>query len=367
MECEPMKYLPPNTLAYFNAMPQCHRHDLSKIPVSAFGASTLKFRKVADKNLVSPNTDALTFYALNHVAAIVKRSFTPNEALPSWAEAAMRAYASALVIQSERMLHYILTITTREMRHWAPYGHFTQGDWNNIIEVGTEKMQDFIKSLTDCTEDASAKKYMTKAPDVSVGQYLNALSVGFHRDGKGWGGSYGGVKWGLVTDAAVEAIHGKTSLEMLVDTGYTLAHNGGPIFNKGMIYDQFGASLYTILDVQASGQIPDLILDGVNYSVEKPESVCEIVKLVWEHHPKEFAGHVDWTKVTSKGGHHQHLYEKWAGKVAQKVAAKAASKPAPKKSAPPVEKLIGGKKVTITGTWDVFPGQSATIYERTAP
>ena len=59
---------------------------------------------------------------------------------------------------------------------------------------------------------------------------------------------------------------GTTSMEMLVDTGYTLAHNGGPIFNKGMMYTHYDSHFLTILDLQRAGQMLDL-LTGTNLHV----------------------------------------------------------------------------------------------------
>src|SRR4026209_2132184 len=110
-----MKYLPPNTLAYFNAAPQVHRHDMSGIPTAVFSKATLEYRKTCGEAF--PNDEAVSFYAVNHCASIVRKSFTPNEPLPDWAQQIMSDYTTVCMGQGKRMLHYILSITTREMRH----------------------------------------------------------------------------------------------------------------------------------------------------------------------------------------------------------------------------------------------------------
>jgi hypothetical protein len=47
----------------------------------------------------------------------------------------------------------------------------------------------------------------------------------------------------------------------MLDTVWTLVHNGGPIFNKGMLYGCYdGDALQQVLDVQRAGMMPRLVL-----------------------------------------------------------------------------------------------------------
>ena len=62
-----------------------------------------------------------------------------------------------------------------------------------------------------------------------------------------------------MTDCLVRFVSGEFSAEMMLDTVWTLAHNGGPIFNKGQFY-ACTANALRILDVQRSGQIPEAVL-----------------------------------------------------------------------------------------------------------
>jgi hypothetical protein len=90
---------------------------------------------------------------------------------------------------------------------------------------------------------------------------------------------------------------------MMVDTGYTLAHNGGPIFNKGMMYSGYNHNIYALLDIQRSGQVPEYILDKEYTFITKTPLAKKIVTLTQQHLPKEFRGFVDFYQVVPVGGH----------------------------------------------------------------
>jgi hypothetical protein len=361
-----MKYLPGNTLAHFNDAPQTQRLDLSAIPTSVFSASTLEYRKTCGE--VFPNDEAITFYALNHCASVIRRKFTPNEILPDWALNVMATYTQVTAAQGTRLLHYILSITTREMRHLKPTHAATF--WKTLEQKAGPEMVEFIKLVhSNGNEDTAVKAYMHKPPNATVGQYLEAMSYGFW---KGWGnfepetwqqhwsGSYGGPMWALVADAALAMAKGQTSMEMLVDTGYTLAHNGGPIFNKGMMYKHYDAEFIKILDIQRSGQIPDLMLDTHAWGPKKTTEAQNAVQLVANALPGEFKGYVDWKPVIAMlpPKDSKHKYDALLGK--QKVKTPAA----PIKPVKVPDTFLFGKKVKQVGEFVVLPGVSVPTFER---
>ena len=363
-----MKFLPRNTLAYFNGAPQTHQHDLSALPTAVFASSTTDYK--AKCNQSSPTDDAVSFYTLNHCASIVRKSFTPNEPLPEWARSIMQTYTDVCMAQGERMLHYILCITTREMRHLKSC---TPAFWAKVESTFDEKSSAILKHISsNGDENTAMNKYMLTPPDMTIGQYVKTLSHAFHKAGTaGWSGSYGGHPWGEVMDAAAAMIHGTTSMEMLVDTGYTLAHNGGPIFNKGLMYLHQDANLLlTILDVQRSGQTLDLMLETQTMGIHKTPEAQQAAAMIKEHAPKEFKGYLDWKLVDAlrpeKDKHDNPTkYAKVTGTQKQPVAAKP--KVAPKAATPlaPALTHVQGKKVTVTGTYQVFPNQTVTVYQRT--
>src|SRR5450759_1063917 len=110
-----MAYLPINTLAYYQAAPQFRLHKLVDLPVAVMAKNTKQYRLGCGN--VLPDEQAITFYALNHCASIVRGKFTPSEPLPDWAAEVMTSYMAELVDQSERLVHYVISIITREARH----------------------------------------------------------------------------------------------------------------------------------------------------------------------------------------------------------------------------------------------------------
>lgn len=364
-----MKFFPKNTLAYFNAAPQTHRHDLSALPTSVLAVASKQYKDSCDHRL--PDDEAVTFYTLNHCASIVRKLFTENEPLPEWARQIMQTYTDVTLAQGERMLHYILCITTRETRHLK---ECTPAFWTKVTkefgEIGPALLQ-HISSNGD--ENTAMNKYMLSPPNITIGEYTRLLSYAFHKaGGAGWNGSYGGKPWGEVTDAVVAMIHGTTSMEMLVDTGYTLAHNGGPIFNKGIMYTHYTGHFMTILDVQRSGQMLDLMMETNTLHVKKTPEAVAAAELIKQHRPQEFKGHVDWNLVDElrpekdKNDHpNKYAAQTKAQTVKQtvKVTIKPPVPPAPKVAKPKLTHMHG-KKVKVTGTWQVYPHQSVTTYER---
>jgi hypothetical protein len=152
----------------------------------------------------------------------------------------------------------------------------------------------------------------------------------------------------------VSFLTGKTSLEALVDTGYTLAHNTSPIFNKGMMYNTYDHHLITVLDVQRSGQMPELLIDP-DFSTFKDAGLESLIKMVWSQYPDKFRGYVDWFKVEELGA---------VGKYSQYKEAQKKKHPV----GPPVQKptVKGGVQWKKVGDWDVWPGVSVPQYEREA-
>lgn len=365
-----MKHLPKNTLAYFSAAPQTHLHDFSALQTAVLAESSLAYKKGCSQTL--PNDDAVTFYTLNHCASVVRKLFTPNEPLPEWAQKIMQTYTQACLDQGERMLHYILCITTREMRHLKSC---TPTFWTKVEKEYDLKSVQILKHISsDGGEETAMNKYLKTPPDMSIGQYVKTLSYGFHNAGSsGWSGGYGGHPWGEVTDAAVAMLTGATSMEMLVDTGYTLAHNGGPIFNKTdvKIYlHQDVNSLMTILDVQRSGQMLDLMLETQTHGVKKTAVAEEAVALLKAAVPSEVKGYIDWKLVDalrpdSEKQSNPHKYVKQTVAQKQPMAAKPKAKPVkPVVPSAPKTVTFHGKTVKVINTYQVYPHQTVNVVER---
>ncbi|KKK89816.1 hypothetical protein LCGC14_2729290, partial [marine sediment metagenome] len=92
-----------------------------------------------------------------------------------------------------------------------------------------------------------------------------------------------------------------------------LAHNGGPIFNKGMTFHGYdGTKLLLVLNVQATGQIPQLI-DSVNAYTDLHTYVNTATAQMYNTCKAllgdTFGGHIDWFKVDEQEQATGHVYE----------------------------------------------------------
>jgi hypothetical protein len=347
-----MKFLPKNTLAYFDSAPQFKAISLGHIPVSVLGASTKLYRSTA--GLVSPDTEAIEFYAANHCASEISKLFTKNEILPAWAQGVMDTYLHAVVSQGQRLLHYILCVATREARHTkAPNADW----WAKLAKHSGAGFEEFAKKITQMpSENEAIEHFMNNPPACTARQYANGL-VYLFQHGK-FGSSFGGTPWAMIAKCAADFLSGHTSMLVLVDTAYTLAHNNGPMFNKGMLYEHYTGNFITILDIQHSGQIPALVLDKTDWQIKIPAEVKTMVATVAANLPEAsaFATHVDWHKVAAKNGgdtYHQH-------KVKQ-------AKLHPVVLAPTVLVINGAPvKIKLTGTFEIFPEHHIPTFERLA-
>jgi len=194
----------------------------------------------------------------------------------------------------------LVNICSRESRH----EHGASGLPSKIEAVGGPHMPAYYKLFKSMGGSGGIPAHIVKnPPDSTVGQYSKSLVVGFHKGA--FSGGYGGHKWGVVAECLDNFVHGVYSAEMMMDVGWTLCHNGGPIFNKGMQYTGYNHNeLNMILDCQRSGQIPQLLASG-KLKVDVPQELTHLYGRCCALIPG-FAGegYVDWHKVKADGGLH---------------------------------------------------------------
>ncbi len=297
-----MKYEAKNTLAYYDSAPQTKLIDLSGVPVPQSAINCQQF--LNNVNFVKPEREAVEFYLLNHLVMIVRRKFTKHQQLPEWAAYVMDCYERCLIKQGRRMLTYLMLITTREARHASIGSELNK----ELTKTYGPNLLKFWQTIKGNGSDGAAQKFMSAPPEMAMGPYFNALAYIFFK--AVFSSNYGGKPWGNIATTLAQFLDGKTSMEMMLDTAYTLAHNGGPIFNKGMCYDTYTNDwLYKILDVQRAGQIPELAVTefGENYMTQELKRALKYVKDVA---PEEFKPEVDWYRVEELGSKQKYPKEK---------------------------------------------------------
>jgi hypothetical protein len=226
-------------------------------------------------NLADPIHEALEFYLLNHIVAEIGNRISPNTPLRQY-EPFVDRYHDCISKCGIRLFYYLISITTREARH--VYGKLNSGKEKLIVQNGHPKVLiDWLYDLHNHSGSKAMHVFHITPPNGTIGEYSKALLGIFSLHG--WGGAYGGKKWAVVTDAWKRVVEGSMSFEMLLDHGYSLAHNGGPIFNKGTYYKSIKKhNLVKVLNAQRDGRIPEYVQKNTHpYHVEILKSAREVL------------------------------------------------------------------------------------------
>jgi hypothetical protein len=247
-----------DTLAYHaKERPGTMLRSVAHVPLKTVGKAVREsISKVGAA--VRPEREAITFYLLNHAMHEIGLQRNTDEPLGDMLPV-VEQYHHALNNLGYRMFNYLMAIVTREMRH------LSSGKDNQIKgdHINGPALSLFTNRVRSQAQDA----LYTTDLEVPVGEYLDWV-VAVYNDIP-WGGSFGGKRWGTIAKCIRDCVYGETSIEMMLDVGYTLAHNTAPIFNKGMHYKHNGSYLVKILDVQRGGQIPQLVKGKAVSEVEK--------------------------------------------------------------------------------------------------
>ncbi len=294
------------------------------VPVATAVEKLNKYMQTASDR-TSPEGEALKFYFANHVFGTIASKYDPNEPLPEPVYDVARGYVKLSNDLVVKLAYYVLMIITREARHF-------HGPSNVISSIKNEcgkNAADFCNAILGHNEMGAIDMLRNSPPDVSLERYVRAM-VKIFNEGS-WGGAFGGPKWGHIAETLRKMVAGITSPEMFADTAFTLAHNGGPIFNKGMLYKHYdGHRLLKLLDVQHSGQIPQLI-DQMKNVLDVP--TLQFIDKARSVFPQDLSGYVDWYRVEALGSKSkypsekkeqiaQHGMSEWVTN-AEKLAAKA--------------------------------------------
>jgi hypothetical protein len=312
---------------------------------AAFGISAkqlatklLSFNKTLDQ--AHPDTQALRFYSLNQIIALMGAKFTPNEVLPAWGEKAVELYCKELDSQHSRMFWYTFLVVSREWRHLK-----------NLSTVSNVKSQPYTPELkklhpviSDSNSEEHLNKWLSKVPAMSLSDYCKAITHSFNVGS--WSGGYGGKAWGCISQTLLNYIDGKISGEVFIDTAYTLAHNNGPMFNKGMLYSGYSSEFKAILDVQRSGQVCEAIWSGEFCQSSATDDIRSI--LLDCRSELGIGEYVDWYKVESLGSLQQYPHKK---DKQDKLYGKK-------------ETLVAGKPVKVKTVFEWYPGKTVEVFER---
>jgi hypothetical protein len=248
---------PKNTLLYQRkGRPLVMKRDIGSLPITEVSNKIKAFEAKWGEDFY-PETEAIQFYLANHAMAELEFRFEPEEPLPVWATAICDEYHSSCSQIAARAFYYLLLITAREARH-----NHTKENMKATIAAkfggpAAEMLQHYID---DNSVECVTNVFDNYGTGATLGQIAQSLVLTFYEGS--FGSSFGGPAWGNVADCMTNFVLGRYSAEMMLDTVWTLQHNGGPIFNKSMLYECYDTyALQMVLDVQRAGQIPRLVLN----------------------------------------------------------------------------------------------------------
>ncbi len=295
---------PTDTLAYHQSRALTTPRNMSAVPISSVSAAINAYQNTsAGMHQAYPEAEALWFYGLNHGMSFIQSQYAPLEPLDPMDATFVNEYHLKMGQSAVRAFYYLLLICVREARHNKSLAK----DKANIATEFGYALGEFHASGGG--EDGVHKKLLSQPPLGTIGNLTRSLCWVFYNSQ--WTHGYGGKAWGAVADCLNRFVHGNTTAEMMLDTVWTLAHNNGPIFNKGHFYHVYnGEIIIKLLDVQRSGQIPEMILYHTLSSNYANAALKEKMQFLDARFPGKIGKYVDWYAVEALGSVNSYHNEK---------------------------------------------------------
>lgn len=361
-----------NTLRYHLSRPVFRKLDISDVPAAAI-AERMRLRMSQMSADVGAEPEALRFYLANHFLADMQLRYHPDQPLQGDTLDSVKNCVREMNECAERLFFYLIAICTRETRHNHNTPKFT--NWAD------GKIDGEAVALVNTTKGKSSSgavhKFTSLSPGspIKMGEYTKALCGAFYHGQ--YAGGYGGKAWGQVADCLNMFVQGQISAEAMVDTGWTLCHNNGPIFNKGMLYSGYAHPpkkyLTKLLDVQRAGQIPRLFRElqvhgHAQTGFEKGlldfyNSLAPVAG--WDSLP----AYVDWAQVEALGSvnkypkEKQHQIQNYTASPEELAKMKAEAEAAEKAA---IAKALADKAEYYEKWFDVAPGVKVEKVKRAA-
>lgn len=244
----------------------------------------------------NPQRDALITYLLQDAVMRVQKTVEPLAPLGKYL-AVLELFHEQTALRATRMFYYLVLICARESRHSK-----TTSDGPKqklLVTKWGSQVVDFHQHMVGVSENAAVETLLANPPEVPIRNWLGFMADQFRTHS--YSNAFGGVKWAVIADVAYEFATGVKPAQLMLDVSFALAHNTAPIFNKGMLYENSTGELIKILDVQRSGQIPQLVseLGVLNCNDKAVLGVYDALKELIPNFAGE--GYVDWYKVEELG------------------------------------------------------------------
>lgn len=150
-------------------------------------------------------------------------------------------------VAARHLMFYVWRIIFREMRHGSismcekAFG--PSGAWTSA--------EHFVAS--QCKTGSNWSHNIVKHQNLCIGPVVEAIERHFRKGG--WSAAFGGKKWADIALELLRYLRGEASCMVAADRCWTLVHNGGPIFNKGVYFKKHDQYLNSVLNAQASSSV----------------------------------------------------------------------------------------------------------------
>lgn len=283
---------PTDTLAYHQSRVLCQHRDMSHASCEQVAKAVNKFGVAKD---TKPEVEALWFYGLNHAVALISAKRAPLEPLTDQELKIVNAYYDGMQPKAVRAFYYLLICCIREARH----NMSKSSAHPKMIPLFGLAAANFFCKGTGSEQDIHMR-FINNPPLATIGQVTAALQWQFYNCS--WSGGYGGPAWGAIADCLHRFVTGEYTAEMMLDTVWTLSHNNGTVFNKPHHYiNADKMRLIKILDVQRSGQIPEMILSDVSIAPLVGGDLLDLMQTTKAMFHDKIGDYVDWYVVEALG------------------------------------------------------------------
>ena len=261
--------LPGNTVITYAANPLFNELDFSGLPVSMLKKEIDAFMGKRGSH-VAPERDPFKFEQLDpQMSAVAEKHITLTNEI------------------AKRLFFYSVIIAVEEARFIPAQNDNFYGVMLNSYgrEFHDYVQNNFRGSLTDFGK-----------LDMTCGEYATGM-VSVFAFGR-WQPGFGGKGWVPIASLVSDCIHGRLSFEQFADQAFSLCHNNGSMFNKGHLYSCYSQFIYSILDIQDSGQIPQWIANNKK-SPYVDKQLLEVYEIMAKAFPEEMTGPINKSLISN--------------------------------------------------------------------
>lgn len=290
-----------NTVRAYRNRPLLMCRDISGNDMGDFYTQLLTYFEDHLPSKTSIGDTAVQFYMLNHGVALLDGAVGPDTPLTPQQAKLYQLYHQHVGSVGVRMVYDVVFMLTAMASTTHPDGFHLDA----VESSYGLKTREFIEDLTGKSSNftfwtpdfKTLKGVMNKAQTSARGVNItNAVrSLGYILDVCQRELAYGPL-WRDVARMASSFFEGNKSLETTIDTAFTFCHCNGSFFEKGKLFTPVGNDLFNALDVQRSGQIPQMVHEAKDALTRHP-----LTRSLYDefapHFPDVFKAKVKWSDV----------------------------------------------------------------------